>query len=200
MNIMGGPTPLLTLVWGETGIGKSRLLHSAVARQPGSRYTTFLDLSEELIQSLTQPKSGRSLWDTPALLAIDEPWPLWPPEQRPATWTELARLLIVHRVMQARPTVMVVDPTSSFIRPALREATREGRRLGTMGVLRIAMGPPTRRRRIRWATRKASKLGLRPASQAVLSCVDLEPWNFGVAHGLLLRLAFARGGSWLADQ
>jgi hypothetical protein len=199
VSLPPAPAPLVTIVWGGTGMGKSRFLRQGVRLHLGARYTTFLELADELVASLVHRNRDTCRWGDPTLLAIDDPWPLLASPERPRTWEELSRRLIEDRVLQCRPTALVMEPRSPLIKPLVDAATRESSRRALPGVIRITMKPPTRRKRIRWLARAASERALRPERQAVEACAALEPWNYGVANGLLLKLAFFGGPSRLSS-
>jgi hypothetical protein len=86
--------------------------------------------------------------------------------------------------------VLVMDPEFPLLQPLLRAARCRG---GHNGVRILRFEPPSYRRRVRWAFRESVRLGHRPIVGDILQAVQLFPWSYASARGLLLSQKLRHG-------
>lgn len=182
--------PLLTILSGAPGLGKTLAVRRALATRPSSRYATFVELLDECLEDLRRgKKEPLTSLSEPDLFALDDLPFHDEPLDRVATWKILDRALIRFRIRPGKPSLLVADPTLPMIQPLIR-AARWSR--GPRGVRIQRIEPPPRHARERWLRAEAARLGVRPTRGEVRQIVAIHPWNFPAARGALLRLKLER--------
>lgn len=182
--------PLLTIVTGASGLGKTRFVRRVLEIRSSAMYVTFAELLDECMRDLregvTEPLAGIA---QPDLFALDDLPFGADPLDRVATWEVLDHALIRFRIRPGRPSLLVADPTIPMVQPLIRAAHWAG---GLRGVHVHRLEAPPRPARERWIRAEAARLGLKPTRGDIRHMVAIHPWNYPAARGELLRMALRK--------
>ena len=182
--------PLLTIVTGAGGQGKTRFVQRKLGMSSSAIYRTFAELLDaclaDLHRGVNEPLDGLA---EPDLFALDDlPFhdDLF---NRAATWEVLNHALIRFRIRPGKPSLLVSDPTFPMIQPLIRAARSIG---GPRGARIHRIEPPPRLARERWIRAEAARLGVKPTRCDIRRMVAIHPWNYPAARGELLRMALRK--------